>query len=449
MPGRAVGAGYVQAASTGASRGAGRVTAEVAVANRTGIALAADSAVTVTKGGVAKVINGANKLFRLNDRLSIAFMFYGNADLSGAPLEALLKHFRGPLGNQTYPTLDDYAFRLWQYIETEVPAFDMQNRRNDMLGRVQEFLSLVSHEIRSEIHRQSVAPGRRRLPKTIARDVTMRHERVLRSVPDSDRIAPADADAARAPFQPAIDTAIGQTFQPYGIDPATTRRIQRCVRLLLRKVPRMPSSIGIVIAGYPDGALYPSIKHYTVSGFVGDTLSVHERPSVEIGDSTTVGIWPYAQGEMVYSFMEGIDPSLWRMISAFVSAALHGVQDASLQAAQPFMSATDFAQLQGSIGGYPDAFASAFDQEIRQIRMRDFSDPVLDALRFLPKEQLAEVAESFVNLTSFRRRVSLDLETVGGAIDVAVISPGDGFVWIRRKHYFDPALNPGFFMRYR
>lgn len=45
------------------------------------------------------------------------------------------------------------------------------------------------------------------------------------------------------------------------------------------------------------------------------------------------------------------------------------------------------------------------------------------------KEELATVAETLVNLTSFKRRVSLDKETVGGPIDVAVISKGDGFIW--------------------
>ena len=59
------------------------------------------------------------------------------------------------------------------------------------------------------------------------------------------------------------------------------------------------------------------------------------------------------------------------------------------------------------------------------------------------------MAESLVNLTSFKRRVTLDAETVGGAIDVAVISKGDGFIWLQRKHYFDMDKNPQFAARYR
>jgi len=48
------------------------------------------------------------------------------------------------------------------------------------------------------------------------------------------------------------------------------------------------------------------------------------------------------------------------------------------------------------------------------------------------QDELAAMAESLVNLTSFKRKVSMEAETVGGTIDVAVISKGDGFIWIKR-----------------
>ena len=59
------------------------------------------------------------------------------------------------------------------------------------------------------------------------------------------------------------------------------------------------------------------------------------------------------------------------------------------------------------------------------------------------------MALSLVNITSFKRRVSIDeLETVGGPVDVAVITKGDGFIWIKRKHYFDSSNNHHFFNNY-
>lgn len=72
---------------------------------------------------------------------------------------------------------------------------------------------------------------------------------------------------------------------------------------------------------------------------------------------------------------------------------------------------------------------------------------IQDMVTFMPKQELSNFAESLVNITSMKRKVSAEQETVGGPIDVAVISRSDGFVWVRRKHYFDPVLNPRFFFR--
>ena len=51
----------------------------------------------------------------------------------------------------------------------------------------------------------------------------------------------------------------------------------------------------------------------------------------------------------------------------------------------------------------------------------------------LPKEELAVMAETLVNLTSFKQKMTMGTETVGGPIDVAVITKGDGFSWVKRK----------------
>ena len=64
------------------------------------------------------------------------------------------------------------------------------------------------------------------------------------------------------------------------------------------------------------------------------------------------------------------------------------------------------------------------------------------------KEDLIDVAESLISLTSLKRRMTFAEESVGGPVDVAVISKGDGFIWIKRKHYFDPKLNNHFFENY-
>jgi hypothetical protein len=58
------------------------------------------------------------------------------------------------------------------------------------------------------------------------------------------------------------------------------------------------------------------------------------------------------------------------------------------------------------------------------------------------------MAESLVNLTAFKRHISKESETVGGPTDVAIITKGDGFIWIKRKNYFDVNLNRHYLNNY-
>ena len=64
------------------------MTAEIAVANRIGLALAADSASTsFSQERVAKIYNSADKLFALHEREPVGAMIYGSVVRSfGSPV---------------------------------------------------------------------------------------------------------------------------------------------------------------------------------------------------------------------------------------------------------------------------------------------------------------------------------------------------------------------------
>jgi hypothetical protein len=53
-----------------------------------------------------------------------------------------------------------------------------------------------------------------------------------------------------------------------------------------------------------------------------------------------------------------------------------------------------------------------------------------------------------IYLTYLKRRITFAEESVGTPVDVALISKGDGLIWIKRKHYFKPELNRHFFDNY-
>lgn len=99
-------------------------------------------------------------------------------------------------------------------------------------------------------------------------------------------------------------------------------------------------------------------------------------------------------------------------------------------------------------GLHPEA-VELFQEQMRDLLEKQHSGPIMSVVGVLPKEELAEMAEALVNLTSLKRRVTSEDETVGGPVAVAVISKGDGLIWIKRKHYFAPELNHRFLTEIR
>ena len=89
-----------------------------------------------------------------------------------------------------------------------------------------------------------------------------------------------------------------------------------------------------------------------------------------------------------------------------------------------------------------------FNQGLENVIQSNHVAPLIGTIAILQKEDLAEVAENLIYLTSLIRRITPDKESVGGPIDVALVSKGDGFVWIKRKHYFEETLNKNYFGKY-
>src|SRR4051812_26536727 len=99
------------------------MTAEVALLNKSAVALAADSAVTITTGGTPKIYNTVNKLFALSKFQPVGIMIYGMGDLLGVPWEVVIKMFRKDLGRTRFETLKEYSVAFLNFIEGNTRLF--------------------------------------------------------------------------------------------------------------------------------------------------------------------------------------------------------------------------------------------------------------------------------------------------------------------------------------
>ncbi|MDR1306962.1 MAG: hypothetical protein LBK74_05270, partial [Treponema sp.] len=95
------------------------MTAEVAIMNIQGIALAADSAVTL---GTGKTYNSADKLFALSKYHPVGIMIYSSASIMGIEWEIIIKTYRDFLGKKSFDTLSEYAGDFINYL-SKFPYF--------------------------------------------------------------------------------------------------------------------------------------------------------------------------------------------------------------------------------------------------------------------------------------------------------------------------------------
>lgn len=222
--------------------------------------------------------------------------------------------------------------------------------------------------------------------------------------------------------------------------------------ILCKKFSRRDYS-GVVIAGYGEKDVFPQLLSYECECVISNKLRYVEVNHVKVGttdDTVIASVNPFAQREMVNRFMEGVDPKYTEEIEKYVSSLLTEGYPTRIAKALSGKISTELQEsLRNELTQLGSKLAEDFGDGLQAYRQSQFISPFIDSVASLPKDELAAMAESLVNLTAFKRRMtSVETDTVALPIDVAVISKGDGFIWIKRKHYFEPALNQHFFSNY-
>ena len=416
------------------------MTAEVVALNKIAAAMAADSKGTVRIDGVVKTHDTVNKLFTLSKYHPVGVMIYGNADVLGVPWETVIKIYRDKLRSECFPRLNSYANDFISVVSNDYKD-QYTNKDNGVHWMARDFCEEVVADA------EMVLNGKPRLSAVEAIEVAVAwfQERVKREpvlygfkrVQASDILA-LHGDAITAAFEAKFDSKFHKQFR---------KTVTELLAEAFRKEVFSESRSGVVFAGFGDHEIYPAAKSFVIDGFVAGRLRGAARYKIKITDELTASIRPFAQSEMVHRFMEGIDPSYGR----YLDSAYRGIADEIVETIVNSYVKTSKSKKQKIIDGINAAVEiqlNSFLEKSRDYRIEKFADPITSMAQLLPKEELAHLAESFVNLTSLKRRVSLDDESVGGPIDVAVISKGDGFIWMKRKHYFDKDLNGTFATNY-
>lgn len=421
------------------------MTAEIAVLNKDAVALAADSTVTISG---KKTYHNTNKLFALSSSHPVGIMIYGSGELAGIPWEVLIKFYRKKLKEKSFPHLLQYKSDFIEFLEKDISEYNESEEEEFILEYAENYLEKLVDSLDTDIE-ETITEDGAISKKEIAKKLKEKIEQDTGKWASKPYLSFANSnieDSLRSKFSQKINTLIDEKLENHKITKANRLKLLKtCIKIFCSE--HIESS-GIVFAGFGENDLFPRIVDCGIECIALQKIKYREHyTSVKNNPTNSAFIIPFAQTETVSTFIEGISGKIKKDLFSAINSSLDQFETLITESINEPVKEEVKKALEAIKNKRSDLVSEIFEK-LRRSEYKNHVLPIIEAVEFLPKSEMAEVAEALVSITSFRHKISLEQESVGGAIDVAVISKSDGFVWIKRKHYFSSELNPMFMKRY-
>ena len=408
------------------------MTAEIAILNRTAVALAADSIVTLMGPSGPKTYDSAEKIFRLSNYESMGVMIYNNAQILNTPMEVLVRRFRETLTVREHRNLVD----IWPAFEAFMLSFshEPEDEHVNFLALLQEELenlqNLVLTHMVDRIGRR-VRKGEKSAEELVADRIEERRKEAEARPMEAPFLDDISEEAFFGHFVPVIAAAAPAAIGPVELTEGLKSDLAGMMLAIVRSTIRSPAYTGLVFAGFGSDELFPTLYAVEIDGIYFGRVRVVNTQTVDIDRrGITAAVVPFAQTDMPERFIHGIDRRTEEAIESLAMSMVSSFVDDEESA----LDARGRAQTK-------EAARRQFREGVDNLKKRNAAN--LNAVvNHLSKKELGEIAYSLVELTSRKRRYSSEIESVGGPIDVAILTRNEGFIWVRRKHYFDPSMNP-------
>lgn len=414
------------------------MTSEICIMNKHAAVLAADSAVTTTEWDGerqrTRYFKGANKIFQISNSAPIGLMIYGGSELHGVPWEILVKNYRKKLSNKDFDTSKEYAEDFFCYVRDNEDFFP--SSRKQYLSA--ESVKNVVWNIYTMVYNKHGEYTNILQIETFIDELCNNVE----NSPNNSHFHDENIEILEKEYLPSIIVQINRElkniFQNNDdniISSVSDKLCKVAFKLLITDPkPYLPDT-GIVFVGFGAKEYFSVMVEYRCYGMLFGKLLYEIKDTIAVGIDNPAWVKPFAMSEMVDTFLNGIGNQLFNFVMHNVTNMLD-VYGKNMENITKDIS-------DGIKQKFINNFFELFSKEIRN----EHRLPLMRVVSSLSLNELSELAETLIKLESLKERMTKDSESVGGEVDVAVITKNEGFVWVKRKHYFDPKLNVKYFQR--
>ena len=409
------------------------MTTEVIIKNKSGIVLAADSAVTVTGVYGQKVYNSANKLFTLSKIDPVGILVYNSATINNVPIELIIKEFRQQ--KNSYDNLLEYQQKFIIFVEKFIKDQTRNIKTEDYFS---DFLNFVI----KLIHQENEGKQRELVDDFDMKNFIKKHEKGLSQICEKYNFKEDFSSLSLEKIKEDMkkNPVYQRFFTDFKNNVICNENLEEFVVLFYwyLKYSISQSYTGIAVCGYGTKDYFPKVHLCNIYGVINGEILVK---NYEAHESEEAEIIPLAQRQMIDTFIKGVSDTLYEALEGFYMNNFDTLIDTITPSLKEDVDPKELKnRYKQSLYGNAEIFKK-FVYEVEQ-------KPLIQTINHLSRDEMAELAENLINIQVLKYKVSPNLETVGGPIDVAIISKHDGFVWRKRKLYFPKELNYQFFENY-
>jgi hypothetical protein len=418
--------------------------------NKMAVALAADSAVMVSLEDQNKIYNTANKLFSLSMRCPVGLMVYGNGELNGIPWETIIKIYKNNFFTDKRKTLKEYANDFISFLnDASNPIFRSLFPITQQEKSYSSLVSITFLQICKNIDDEVINLKDNQIEFNISTVAAKSIEKFLveySACSDLECLSDLIGENIFEKYKDVFLKNKEKLFDKYALSEESNEQLMRICTYLAYK-DKFVAQSGVVIAGFGENEVFPSYESITIEAVLDDRLKYKIDEYVSIDFEANAYIVPFAENDFVKTFMLGIDPNYELVLRGLLENMLTSVYPDSIVKELDDVGNDQKLALRDKLIYLGENLNNDFWAECLKLKT-EYYEPIHLAIGSLQKDELAAVAESLVGLASAKKRMSLEEETIGGPCDVAIISRGDGFIWIKRKRYFETQMNPQYISKF-
>ena len=409
------------------------MTAQLILANGFGVAVASDSASTMTRRRSGRrTYETAEKIRPLSDPHRLAVLQCGGVHLLRMPVGVLIDEWKATLGSRLQ-TVEGYRDNFLTWLGDNLNNWSTpQSRDWAAFNSLEWIVKGLSDSIQK--HLQAVHETD---AHAAVLDELRNANQELESLENHDPRLQDLADAVLGSWGepgtdggPSIASLIDHLPADAPRSPEIDREIHRFIRLSVEGGYGFPSRARttVTFVGYGQSQMFPSAASVELFGAVGSHVARTLLPPVyaEAHGSSFSLILPLAQRDVIDQLLTGLNTPMTAH-AADVTAERLGATHVDPE--RPPEAQLDLIEDLGVVASLRDEMLA--DQI--QVSRERYLEPTYAAVAGMPLGSLAEAAGALIAMQNLALDIRGQLPTVGGNINVGTVTLSAGFEWVSHK----------------